>query len=259
MGISLIERARNQIEWHFMVSQASADSIWRHGYPKWDIQLGEPDGSQVPVDIISGMEGVTTDLKPTSEMVMNAMSKVVELDKGGIPQIEQYANWALQELAAAIGVPELFFGMGHRSTEATAGHALRAFYDAVATDAFTVAQQYQVQLIDDIILPKFKANPGDAVLQFNNPNPANQTEKAQYLQTVIALNPMNPEWILSLDEIRSELGIQKSGDDVAPPPPGSVQPPSGGIPPGGAAPKGGLPGARQATKITTGAQGRRIA
>jgi hypothetical protein len=230
LGISLIERARNQIEWHYMVSQSSADSIWRHGYPKWDIQLQEQDGSQIPTDVIAGMEGVTTDLKPTSEMVMNALSKVVELDKGGIPQVESYSNWALTELAAAIGVPELFFGMGHRSTEATATVQLRAFYDSVATDGFSIAQQYQSALIDDIILPDLGAKGGDSVLQFQNPNPENQSAKADYLAKVIALNPMNPEWLLSRDELLAELGIQKSNDDMTlqqpqPQPQKGVRPP----------------------------------
>jgi hypothetical protein len=209
-GVSLIERAARQIEWHDKISQASADSIWRHGYPKWNIQLQDASGGQVPSDVIAQMEGVTTDLNPKSEFVMNALSKIAEVDRGALTQVQDYGMWALQELAAALGIPESFFGLGQRSQQASSETAMGAFYDAVATDQFTIASQYQDQLIDDRILPELGAKAGDVALVFNNPNPKNDLMKAQSLQAIVGINPMNPTWLLSQEEQLAYLGIHKT-------------------------------------------------
>ncbi len=209
-GVSLFERAARQIDWHDMIAQASADSIWRHGYPKWNISLQDANGGQVPADIIASMEGVTTDLNPKSEFIMNALSKIVEVDRGALTQVQDYGMWALQELAASLGIPESFFGLGQRSQQASSETALMAFYDAIATDQFTVASQYQDQLIDDRILPELGAKAGDVTLVFNNPNPSNDLKKAQSLQAIIGINPMNPEWLLSQEEQLAYLGIHKT-------------------------------------------------
>jgi hypothetical protein len=205
-GVSLIERAMRQVDWYYMISQSSADSIWRHGYPNWQVNLSEEGGKQVPVDIISGMEGVLTDKKPTSELVMNAASHVVELDKAGVPQVETYGNWTFSQLAAAMGVPELFFGQGHRSTEATATIQLMAFYDQVSTDALCIAGDYQRALLDPYILPELGAQKGQARLVFNNPNPQNALQKAQYCAQAVAIFPMDP--VMTKQQVQAELGLE---------------------------------------------------
>lgn len=214
-GVSLIERAWSQIEWHDKISQASADSIWRHGYPKWNIQLQDASGGQVPADVIAQMEGVTTDVNPRSEFVMNALSKIAEVDRGALTQVQDYGMWALQELAAALGIPESFFGLGQRSQQASSETAMKAFYDAVATDQFTIASQYQDQLIDNLIIPELAAEfpdtkAGDVALVFNNPNPDNDLKKAQSLKAITDINPMNPQWLLSQEEQLAYLGIHKT-------------------------------------------------
>ena len=229
-GVSLFIRAKKQIDWHFMVNQASADSIWRHGYPKYEINLASEDGSPVPVSAIDGMEGATSDLGPRSELLMNATSRIVELDKGGVPQVESYGKWALTELCAAIGTPEELLGLGAGSTEATANVKLQAFYDQCFADGCVIASQYQRQLIDRVLLPKLKAKPGASRLAFNHPNPRKLLEIAQTVKAIAEINPMDPEFLLTRDEQLALLGFRRQtaqveGEivDVDPEKPATVQ------------------------------------
>lgn len=215
-GISLFVRARRQIDWHTMVNQASADSIWRHGYPKWEFSLASEDGSPVPANVTGGMEGVSSDLGPNSELMTNAASRIIELDKGGILQVESYGKWALTELCAAIGTPEELLGLGAGSTEATANVKLQAFYDICYADGCTVASQYQRQLVDRVILPDLGYEPGESKLQFNHPNPRKLLEVAQTLQAIASINPMDAEWLLTRDEQLGLLGFRRAAEQMAP-------------------------------------------
>jgi len=208
LGVSLIERAKKQIEWYDKISTATADAIYRHGNPVWQISLGGPNGEQAPADVIAGMESITTDLDARAELVTNATSAIKELNAGGVPNAQAYGDWCLSNLAVAMGIPELFFGMGHRSTDATAKHSVRTFYDDVASEQFTIAAQYQDKLIDDMILVSLGRKPGEAKFTFNNPNPENDIEKADYLLKLANINPMDPYALMSLDEQKQYLGIQ---------------------------------------------------
>ena len=226
-GVSIIERAWKQIDWYNQVNQASADAIWRHGHPKWNVKM-DLDGGIAPADVVAGMESPTTDLNALSEMITNkAMVDIQELDKGGVPNVQMYGDWALQQLAASMTIPESFFGLGHRSNEATASVVLRAFYDGKATEQFAIASQYQSSLIDDLILEDLGANPGDVKLVFNNPNPANDLSKAQALAAMVGINLTNPEWLMTQAQQQEYMGITPVDENQQPQQPKPIQLPQG--------------------------------
>jgi hypothetical protein len=208
-GISLILRARPQIESYLMITDSNQAAIHRHGYPYFQLKLADADGQQIPVDQIAAMDGVTVDINPRTELYTNKESEILTLNASGVPQANVYQDMAIKELARAMNTPNMFLGMADGVTEASAIPVLSVYYDSIASEQFQIAYDYQHQLIDRVILYKLGGKPGDSKLVFNNPNPSNQLMKSQYLNSVVTLTPGNPFALMDANDMLQELGIDK--------------------------------------------------
>ncbi|OPX65644.1 MAG: hypothetical protein A4E30_00315 [Methanomassiliicoccales archaeon PtaB.Bin215] len=205
MGKSLLEQCYGPLIWWDKVNTSSADAIYRHGYPVFDIQVQGPDGKLAPIDVMTGAEAVTTDLNPNSELITNALTQIKELNAGGVPNVSAYGEWVLQQICASSGVPEELFGLGRGNTGLLAASKWAIFYDKIASIQHTLEPQLDDQVVDVIAVEEGGA-PGDAHWSFNNPNPENDNLKADYCKKLLDLNPMDP--IVDSAWIRDQLGIK---------------------------------------------------
>jgi hypothetical protein len=115
-----------------------------------------------------------------------------------------YNNVMVQRVCSAMGVPEEILGLGRGSTEATANVRLQAFYDKISALQKSVAKCYSQQLID-----RYTGKPGLVKLVFNDVSPVDETMKADYVLKIVSINPMDPEFIMSRDEMRNYLGFEE--------------------------------------------------
>lgn len=203
-GKSLLDQCYEPLIWWDKIGRSSADSIYRHGYPIFDFQIAGPDGKLAPADVMSGMEGITTDLNSRAELTTSIATKINELNSQGVPHIADYGDWSLQCVCASSGVPEELFGLGKGKTGLLAQSKWAIFYDRASAIQSCLETQWDDQYIDRLCVEEGGAV-GDCHLKFTNPNPSNQAEKVAYLKALFELNPFDP--VIDNDYVRKELGI----------------------------------------------------
>ena len=217
-GRSLIDQCWDPLLWWKKISEACADAIQRHGNTIFDIQIAGPDGQLAPIDAMTGMEGITTDLNSKAELVTNINTQIKELNQAGVPHVQTYGNWVLQQICAASGAPEELFGLGAGKTGLLAVSKWAIFYDKLASIQHTLEPQIDDQLIDPLLESMGKA-PGDAHFVFSNPNTSNDSDKADFCKKLMDIDPMSPivdhQWILDYLGIKTPKNAPPSigGED----------------------------------------------
>lgn len=212
IGVSQIGRGYDAIIRHRDISKASAEIIWRHGYPKWDVNLGNADGTEAPADIPARVEGVTSDLAPGSEITTNPLVNISQLDQGGVPQIDTYGTWALQEVAVAMGLPRTKVGI-QEGAEATAKESMRTYYNALYSQCQIIQRLAQRDILDSWLLPLHGAAPGDVRIVYGHPDPGHDLEIASYVSALTRIDPYDAFSIFTKEEIADKLG-KKLTDEV---------------------------------------------
>jgi len=205
LGISQIARAWQPLKDYCDITKAAVNIIWRHGYPKYDMEITKDENGLTPADIPQRIEGVTADLSPGSELTSGMGMAIKELDKGGVPQVQTYTDFALQQLAVSLGMPRSSLGLTDNS-EATAKVTRSMYYNRIEAECGIIARAIQTQYLDTKVLPSLGLRSGDIKIQFNNADPEAQLSKVQYVQALAAIDPMDPYAISSKAEMASILG-----------------------------------------------------
>lgn len=204
IGLSQLARCYESIKRHENIADASADMIWSHGFPAYDIEFNPAD-SVTPAAIPKGIEGVTADLAPGSELSTGMGTKINELNTGGIPQIENYGNWTLQEVAVHFGVPRAMLGLVDNS-EATANVTSRMYYNRIASEQSYIEREVQHVFMNKYVLPSLGIKAESVKFKFNNPDPASMLDKANYVKTIMSLDPTDPYCLYDKSELAEMLG-----------------------------------------------------
>jgi hypothetical protein len=207
LHMHLIKRAFKDINIDAAIADATATSIQRHGYPRYHVKLGvsgEKVGRQALID--HGKEFET--LKPNMEWTTTQDVTIDNIDKEGIQGAQAYTNWAVQRLAASMGVPEEMLGLGRGSTEATANMRFEAFKDKVGSIQRRFAQTMNIQVLDILL-----GIPGLVWMKFNDLSPQDELKKAEYLTKIITATPIDPWAIVTPEWAREFLGIEVDESD----------------------------------------------
>jgi len=232
-GLSLIERAYDEILRDTRTSEGTSTAIERHGHPRHHIMVGTPE-KQPPKKILEDIRKEIQELKPQHDYITNALVKVTELDTQGIPGVEMYNNISIDRLCTALGTPEELLGLGRGSTEATAKVRMTAWYDKIAALQQVVARAYNQQVIDRIT-----GKPGAVKIVFNDVNPQDEKDRAEWITALMKANPLDPFSIVPRRYIQETFSIdpgqyeekeeednlwipgsQKKKQPTSPPPPG---------------------------------------
>lgn len=200
-GLSLIERAYDEILRDAKTAEGTSTAIERHGHPRHHVVVGTPE-KQPPKKVMEDIRKEIQELKPQHDYVTNALVKVSELDTTGIPGVEMYNNISIDRLCTALGTPEELLGLGRGSTEATAKVRMVAWYDKIATLQKVVARAYNQQVIDRIT-----GKPGAVKIVFNDVNPQDEKDKAEWISTLMKANPSDPFSIVPRKYIQEVFNI----------------------------------------------------
>lgn len=109
-GISLIQRAWDELMRDTRTAEASAEAIDRHGFKKYHVKIGQP-GELVKQEVIDNVSDEFEDITTKNEFTTSADVEIKELDEGGLEKIEEYNNISLMRVAAALGLPEEAVGI----------------------------------------------------------------------------------------------------------------------------------------------------
>jgi len=200
-GLSIWERAEDDIERDCDIIESTTKAIHRHGTPKQQWAVGNDERPATDADL----QAVEKEIKTVSAKTDFATSHDVAinmLDTTGVANVDTYSNVSLQRVACALGVPEEMLGLGRGSTEATANVRMGTFLDKISTIQQIVARTYSRALIDRIT-----GVPGVVWLEFNDVNPDDEAKVADWIAKVRQSNPLDPDAIVPAAWARERLGI----------------------------------------------------
>jgi len=200
-GLSIWERAEDDIERDCDIIESTTKAIHRHGTPKQQWAVGNDERPATDADL----RAVEKEIKTVSAKTDFATSHDVAinmLDTTGVANVDTYSNVSLQRVACALGVPEEMLGLGRGSTEATANVRMGTFLDKISTIQQIVARTYSRALIDRIT-----GVPGVVWLEFNDVNPDDESKIADWIAKIRQSNPLDPDAIVPAAWARERLGI----------------------------------------------------
>ena len=201
LGRSEMAQAYKSIIDYENIREANTAMILRMGYPSYDITFEGADGI-VPADLL---EGDLADIGPGSSLANGLGAKINTLNAQGVTQVSTYAETALQGIAASMQIPRAMVGLSDNS-EATAKVTLGKYYNRIAAEQLIVAQTVQARYLDRYVLPDLGLRPGAVQIIFKSPDPDSQLKKAQLLQVITSLDPTDPEFLLSVEEMAEVWG-----------------------------------------------------
>lgn len=197
-GVSLVDRAWDDILRDTDTIESIAKAIHRHGTGKHSVSIGEP-GEVVSKEQLDLVKREFRRMS-TNDFFIHGPSVKIEDIGGTLPGLNEYSNIMLQRLACALGVPEEILGLGRGSTEATATVRLKTFYDKISTIQAIVARTYSRHLIDRIT-----GQPGKVWIEFNDVSPQDEKQKAEWI--ALLRQGMDPDAIVPADWAREQFGI----------------------------------------------------
>ena len=200
-GRSEIAQAYEAIVDYENIRKANTEMVLRMGYPTYDIQFDSTDGI-TPAD---NLEGDMADLAPGSVLSTALGAKINTLNAQGVTQVQTYAETALQAVAVAMQIPRSMAGLSDNS-EATAKVTTAKYYNRISAEQGIIEQVMQSRYLDLYVLPDCGLKRGDVQFVFNNPDPEAQLKKAQLLQIITTLDPTDPEFLLSVEEMAELWG-----------------------------------------------------
>jgi hypothetical protein len=144
------------------------------------------------------------DLNGTNEIVTPHDVEIDALDAGPLGNVAEINHASIDRLLSALGVPGELIGLAWGSTEATAKVKKESFFLRCATIQKQAARAYTLQLIDSI-----SGRPGEVRLVFNDINPEDEKQKAEWIGNLISKTPIDPWAILPQEWVRAQFGIEE--------------------------------------------------
>lgn len=200
-GLSVWERAEDDIERDCDIIESTTKAIHRHGTPKQQWKVGDAATRASAADLKAVEKEIRT-INAKTDFATGHDVEVVMLDTAGVANVDTYSNVSLQRTACALGVPEEMLGLGRGSTEATATVRMQAFLGKISTLQAIVARTYSRGLIDRIT-----GVPGKVWLEFNDVSPDDEAKIADWIAKMRQSSPLDPDAIVPAAWARGRLGV----------------------------------------------------
>ncbi len=206
-GLSIMDRAEDDINRDSDTIESITKAIHRHGTPKNQWAIGSDEHRATSADL-DDVEKQIEKQDAKTDYVTHHDVAIKPLDVSGIQNADTYSNIMLQRVACALGVPEEMLGLGRGSTEATATVRMNAFLDKIGTIQQRVARAYNRQLIDRIT-----GRPGAVWIQFRDVSPEDEAAKAEWIAKIMQATPLDQFSVLPQAWVREQFGIDEAQYD----------------------------------------------
>jgi len=198
IGVSLIERAKKEIDAHETMNESSAEAIHRMGYPSMEINI--ESGADIPVDVPQRIgEEYQRGRGPASDFVTAQGTKMIEHSINGVSHVRDYQDWALLNMAIVTGTPPSEVGIAENS-EATANRHYQAYYKRISAEQSVVTSQVQEQIINNLILRRLGRDAGTITFEWDNPDGEDLKRRADTVKLLMSVDPMNPYAIITAQQ-----------------------------------------------------------
>jgi len=208
-GLSLMDRAEDDINRDCDTIESITKAIHRHGTPKNQWAIGSDEHRATAADL-EDVEKQIEKQDAKTDYVTHHDVVIKPLDVSGVQNADTYSNIMMQRVACALGVPEEMLGLGRGSTEATATVRMKVFMDKISTIQQRVARAYNRQLIDRIT-----GRPGAVWIQFRDVSPEDEAAKAEWISKIMQATPLDQFSVLPQKWVKEQFGIDEAeyGDE----------------------------------------------
>ena len=206
-GISLIQASRNTIDRKMRTDKAIANALWRHGFRKWIITIGNKDFPQIPPDtVMKNLEKKFEDINERNEFVIPHLISIQPVDERGVQGIEEYYNYFQSQLVTGMLTLEEALGMGRGSTEATATVKSIMYERMIKSFQLKLSETIEKEIFDRILVPLgFKE--GTVKIKFNSVTEQDEALKAKWIAQLLSAYKQQSELPFTINEIRSMFGF----------------------------------------------------
>lgn len=214
--ISLIEPSKDMIERKLRTDDAIANALWRHGFRKWVIKVGNKDAPQIPPDtVMRKLDAKFEAINEENEFVIPWFISIDPIDEKGIEGIEEYFNYFQSQLITGMMTLEEALGLGKGSTEATAKVKSVMYERMIRAYQMRVALKLEKEIINKV-LESMGFEPGLVKVKFNSITEQDEALKAKWVAQILRERPD----VFTINEIRSMFGYLplEEGDEKIPTP-----------------------------------------
>lgn len=199
-GMSLVGRAYDDIVHDAKISEATAQSILRHGFPKYHIQVGM-EGELIDPVVLQRLDTEFKALGPRSEIATPRDVIVNNLDKDALPNVKDLNEWVQGRMVISMGIPEVVMGLGRGSTEASSYVEMAAFYDKISM------LQDVIEIIVNTLFDKVTGREGAVTFNLSDANPEDENKKADRIYKLVTMNPIEPFKVAPVEYIQEQFDI----------------------------------------------------
>ncbi len=217
-GISLINRAMDNITRSVKVSEGISSYVERHGFPKYQIKITSlQEGMAVPKEVLDEAEKVFENINSKNEFVTDDKTEILPLDKEGKGAIKEANEWGTTQISSSLGVPEDLLGLNRGNTKATM--RMRAFELKAGSIRHRLNKQVQLQLFESLREQLGLSMDGKLWIEFPDINPKDEEAKAKWISQLmpnlnitsgeITAEEIDDLSVMTQDEVREQMGLGK--------------------------------------------------
>ncbi len=207
-GVSLVQRAYDDIIRDAITTEGIATGIKRHGTPKFHVRVGQP-GELIPQDVIDDIKKEFQKLEAKNDFVTNYDVAVDGLDAGGVQNVKEYADVSGVRVLGALGVPSELVGIRQGTTDNTAVSRIDTFMAKIGWHQRRLERCIKINVID-----RFTNDPGSVVMVLNDASPKDEAAKAAWISDILKATSIDPFAILPRDWVQEQFGINPDAYDA---------------------------------------------
>lgn len=202
-GHGLIHRTYDEIIRDAKTAESSTEAIHRHGHKKYHVRVGL-EGETISDKVLKKVDEEFKELDSKNEFVTQHDLEILNIDEGGLQQVDTYNDITIMRLSSAMGVPEEILGLRRGSTDATATKRIETFYKKISAMQRHVARCYNINIVD-----RLTAAPGAVKIVFNDVDPKEDIDKAKWIALIMKASD-DPFTVFSKEWVREQFGIEET-------------------------------------------------
>lgn len=205
LGHSILEPCLKTIERCMNIEEGIAQAIFRHGFPQFDISVGDEANPPTP-EMIDEIADKVQDLNSKNEFVHTFYQKISVLESRTAKDFSTYPQVFIRQVVACLGVPEpLILGTGEDTNKSTADVQIKHFAIQISALQHIVKLELEDKLFK--LMAKLRGWKDIPKLEWNETLPQDENDKISRVSTLFE------KQIITRNEARELIGLPKTTKD----------------------------------------------
>ena len=213
-GISLVEPSRDTIYRKVKTDEAIANSIERHGFPKYVLYVGTEDDFPSD-DEMDYLQTKFEDISHDNEFILTGNCKLETVDDGGIQGVDEYFGYFQAQLVTGLLCPEEALGLGRGSTEATASTKAILYERMIKAFQLAISHTLEEQVFRQVLDYYGFDEDTYVKIDFKSVTDKDEAIKARWMANILRSYSHTKYRPFTINEIREMLGQDRIDVEAA--------------------------------------------